>query len=115
MHINTEKCVLCYACVRNCPVKAIEVSSKAVIPIQILNDRCVACGACYEVCPYDAVEYQTHKEVTKNILRSKDQVIALIAPSVAGEFFDITDHRKFVQMIKQLGFNKVYEVLLEPT
>ncbi|OYT16135.1 MAG: histidine kinase [Bacteroidetes bacterium 4572_77] len=110
MHINTEKCVLCYACVRNCPVKAIEISSLSKIPIQILNDRCVACGACYEVCPYDAVEYFSHSDSAKKALKSKDQVIAIIAPSIAGEFFDITDHRKFTQMIKQLGFNKVYEV-----
>jgi len=112
MNINVEKCVLCYACVRNCPVKAISVSSNDVLPIQILNDRCVACGACYEVCPYDAVEYLSHKDLTKNVLKSKEQVVALIAPSVAGEFTDITDYRKFVQMIRQMGFNIVYEVAL---
>ena len=112
MKINTDKCVLCYACVRNCPVKAISVSSKDEIPIQILNDRCVGCGACYEVCPYDAVEYQSHKNITKEVLKSKDKVIALIAPSVAGEFTDITDYRKFVQMVRQMGFNIVYEVAI---
>ena len=110
MHINTEKCVLCYACVRNCPVKAIEVSSSASIPIQILDKRCVGCGACYEVCPYDAVVYLSHQEKAKTLLQGKKKVIALIAPSVASEFFDITDHRKFAQMIKQLGFSKIYEV-----
>lgn len=112
MKININKCVLCYACVRNCPVKAIEVSSDSKIPIQIIDDRCVGCGACYEVCPYDAVDYRSHKEITKDVLKSKDKVVALVAPSVAGEFFDITDHRKFVQMIKQLGFNIVYEVAI---
>lgn len=112
MKINTDKCVLCYACVRNCPVKAIAVSSKEEIPIQILNDRCVGCGACYEVCPYDAVEYNSHKAKTKQVLKSKDRVVALIAPSVAGEFTDITDYRKFVQMIRHLGFNTVYEVAI---
>jgi len=112
MKIDTNKCVLCYACVRNCPVKAIEVSSEAEIPIQILNERCVGCGACYEVCPYDAVEYQSHIEKTKQVLKSKDQVAALIAPSVSADFFDITDYRKFVQMLKQLGFNIVYEAAI---
>lgn len=112
MKININNCVLCYACVRNCPVKAIEVSSKKEVPIQILNDRCVGCGACYEVCPYDAVEYRSHKEMTKDILESKERVVALVAPSVAGEFIDITDHRKFVQMIKHLGFDMVYEVAI---
>ena len=112
MKINTDKCVLCYACVRNCPVKAIAVSSQEEPPIQIIDDRCVGCGACYEVCPYDAVEYKSHIDVTKETLKSNEITIALLAPSVAGEFLDITDYRKFSQMLRQLGFNKVYEVAL---
>jgi ferredoxin len=39
--INIEKCVLCYACVRNCPVKAIAVSSNEETPIKVIYDRCV--------------------------------------------------------------------------
>lgn len=112
MKINIEKCVLCYACVRNCPVKAIAVSTKDDPPIQIINDRCVGCGACYEVCPYDAIDYRSDIEISEQVLKSKDVVIALLAPSVAGEFLDITDYRKFSQMIRQLGFNKVYEAAL---
>jgi len=112
MKINIEKCVLCYACVRNCPVKAIAVSSDENPPIQIINSRCVGCGACYEVCPYDAVEYRSDIRKTLDVLKSKDPVIALLAPSVAGEFLDITDYRKFSQMLRQLGFNKVYEAAL---
>jgi iron only hydrogenase large subunit-like protein len=112
MKINIEKCVLCYACVRNCPVKAIAVSSQEKIPIHIINNRCVGCGACYEVCPYDAVEYRSDISIANKVLQSKDIVIALLAPSVAGEFLDITDYRKFSQMLHQLGFNKVYEVAL---
>lgn len=112
MKINIEKCVLCYACVRNCPVKAIAVSTNENPPIHIINDRCVGCGACYEVCPYDAVEYRSDIQKTQDILKSQDVVIALLAPSVSGEFLDITDYRKFSQMLHQLGFNKVYEAAL---
>nr|HPI69965.1 [Fe-Fe] hydrogenase large subunit C-terminal domain-containing protein [Tenuifilaceae bacterium] len=35
---------------------------------------------------------------------------AICAPSISGEFVDITDYRKFVQMIKALGFTYVCEV-----
>ena len=31
-------------------------------------------------------------------------------PSIAGEFPDITDYRKFVQMLRTLGFSRVHEV-----
>lgn len=112
MKINTNKCVLCYACVRNCPVKAIAVSSQEDPPIQIINDRCVGCGACYEVCPYDAVDYLSHILPTKEAIKSDEVVIALVAPSVAAEFLDISDYRKFSQMLHQLGFNKVHEVAI---
>ena len=112
MKIDIKACVLCYACVRNCPVKAISVSSKNNLPIEILNDKCIGCGACYEVCPYDAVKYLSHTDRAKQALKSDAQTIALVAPSVSGEFTDITDHRKFVQMLKQIGFNLVYEVTL---
>lgn len=112
MKINTHKCVLCYACVRNCPVKAIAVSSQEEPPIQIINDRCVGCGACYEVCPYDAVEYVSHIPNAQIAINSEETVIALLAPSVAAEFLDISDYRKFSQMLHQLGFNKVYEAAL---
>lgn len=112
MKINTEKCVLCHACVRNCPVKAIAVASQEEPPIEIINDRCVGCGACYEVCPYDAVEYSSHVVESKKTLKSDEEVIALLAPSIAAEFLDISDYRKFSQMLRQLGFSKVYEVAL---
>ena len=112
MKIDTKKCVLCYACVRNCPVKAISVSSTNQLPIEILNDKCIGCGACYEVCPYDAVEFLSHTKRALKALKSDTQTIALVAPSVAGEFSDITDHRKFVQMLRQIGFELVYEVAM---
>ncbi len=112
MNINIEKCVLCYACVRNCPVKAIAVSTNENPPIHIINDRCVGCGACYEVCPYDAVQYRSDIRKALDVLKSQDVVIALLAPSVSAEFMDITDYRKFSQMLRQLGFNKVYEAAL---
>jgi iron only hydrogenase large subunit-like protein len=101
--------VLCYACVRNCPVKAIAVSSNEETPIKVIYDRCVGCGACYEVCPYDAVEYASDIDKTQHLLKKEKNLIALLAPSVAGEFLDITDYRKFSQMLRQMGFSKVYE------
>jgi PAS domain-containing protein len=37
-------------------------------------------------------------------------VVAISAPSIAGEFDDITDYRKFVKMIRLLGFTYVTEM-----
>jgi hypothetical protein len=44
------------------------------------------------------------------LLNSKEQAVAICAPSIAGEFDDITDYRKFVKMIRLLGFSYVMEM-----
>ena len=44
------------------------------------------------------------------MLSQGGKIAAIVAPSISGEFVDITDYRKFVQMIKSLGFKYVCEV-----
>ena len=44
------------------------------------------------------------------MLNSAEKVVAICAPSIAGEFDDITDYRKFVKMIRLLGFSYVTEM-----
>ncbi len=53
-HINPDQCVLCYSCVRTCPVKAIEVKPNATAA-NIVGSRCVSCGSCVPACPTDAI------------------------------------------------------------
>jgi dissimilatory sulfite reductase (desulfoviridin) alpha/beta subunit len=36
-----ENCRKCYACVRNCPVKAIRVDKNHA---EVISDRCIGCG-----------------------------------------------------------------------
>ena len=49
-------------------------------------------------------------EDVKNLISSGRKTAALIEPSIASEFDDITDYRKFVGMIRALGFDYVHEV-----
>src|SRR5512133_2968742 len=44
------------------------------------------------------------------LLSSPSKTAALIEPSLASEFDDITDYRKFVAMIRKLGLDYVHEV-----
>ncbi len=109
VEIIEQKCKLCYACVRACPVNAIQVKSDQGIP-RIMPNRCIGCGSCIQVCAPDAIVYRDSKVETKALLKSGVPVIALVDPSISGEFPDIVDYRKFVQMIRSLGFDRVCEV-----
>ena len=109
LKINSETCIACYACVRACPVKAIRVQSEKVKP-EIIPERCIGCGSCVAVCGPGAIEIRNSKNELSKLLKAGKKVAALVDPSIAGEFPDITDYRKFVQMLRELGFDYVHEV-----
>jgi len=108
IYINDDKCKNSYSCIRVCPVNAIEVRSDRKHPV-IIADRCIGCGLCYVSCSPKAIEFRDSITVVKELLLSDRKTAALIAPSIASEFEDITDYRKFVGMVRSLGFDFVYE------
>ncbi|MDD5528409.1 MAG: NADH-quinone oxidoreductase subunit I [bacterium] len=54
-----EKCIVCKACVRDCPAEALEIVSvsetEKKFKMTIHNDRCVHCAQCVDSCPTDAM------------------------------------------------------------
>ncbi|MBI9069683.1 MAG: 4Fe-4S dicluster domain-containing protein [Salinivirgaceae bacterium] len=102
-----ENCKLCYACIRVCPSRAIIIEDQHA---QVLHDRCIGCGHCVSVCTPKALRYIDSIEATEKLLRSDYKVIAICAPSIPGEFSDISSRRNFTGMIKALGFDHVCEV-----
>ncbi len=109
LKINQEKCTACYACVRACPVNAIRVQPSQPKP-SIMHERCIGCGSCHAACSDNAIEIRDSKSALKKLLKSKHQIAAIVDPSIAGEFPDITDYRKFVSMLRKLGFSIIQEV-----
>jgi len=107
--IDPNNCTNCLACVRACPVHAIQTKVGNDIPT-VIDSRCIGCGSCLAACRYDAIfSYDSTGEV-KALLKSGKEVAAIVDPSISGEFPDITDYRKFVEMIRSLGFKYVNEV-----
>ena len=49
--VDTEKCIRCGSCVKQCPAGVLELKD---IPVQIKED-CAGCHACQEVCPTGAM------------------------------------------------------------
>ena len=109
LKINSETCIACYACVRACPVKAIRVQTDKIKP-EIIPERCIGCGSCVASCGPGAIEVRNSKNELRKLLEAGKNVAALVDPSIAGEFPDITDYRKFVQMLRELGFAYIHEV-----
>lgn len=48
-----KACTGCHVCFKNCPVKAISGTAKAVHHID--QKICIKCGMCYEVCKFNAI------------------------------------------------------------
>jgi len=106
--IEEDKCKVCYACVRVCPVKAVELRPSGDIPY-IQPDKCIGCGSCIEVCHPQAISYYNSKPAVNELLKSEYKVVALVDPSISAEFDDITDYRKFVKMLLEMGFDYVQD------
>jgi Na+-translocating ferredoxin:NAD+ oxidoreductase RNF subunit RnfB len=107
--IDLAKCNCSHACIRACPVKAITIQKNSDYP-EINHDRCIGCGHCLGVCQAGAVSYYSSIDETLELLKSGNKIAAIVDPSISGEFPDITNYRKFVEMIRKLGFDYVNEV-----
>lgn len=122
-HINKDKCVNCGLCAKNCPYNAIEnrvrpcekvCKSKAISPdvngaAKIDDSKCIQCGNCVYMCPFGAIVDDSFVlEIIDNLKNNKNKKVAIIAPSISGNFLDVS-FEKVVSGIKKLGFDEVLE------
>jgi [FeFe] hydrogenase (group B1/B3) len=120
--IDTTKCKNCKQCIAACPYNAIvkiPVPCEDSCPVdaikknenataQIDYNICISCGKCIMSCPFGAVHEKCQIiDVLKNIVLGK-KVIALIAPSIVGQFQGTVYQLKSAML--KVGFSDVYEV-----
>ena len=124
-HIDKEKCVECGACSKVCPYSAIANSKrpcenackvKAITmdanhTAVINNDKCIQCGACVYQCPFGAIVDKSYILDVVEMLKNKEEVFAILAPSFAAQFGTATVGQ-VVTAIKLLGFTNVVEAAL---
>lgn len=102
-----NRCRVCYTCVRECPAKAIKIINGQA---EVMNERCIGCGNCTKVCSQGAKVYIDTTDNVKALVQNENKNIAIVAPSFPAEFAEVKDYRKFVGMIRRLGFEIVSEV-----
>jgi DNA-binding NtrC family response regulator/iron only hydrogenase large subunit-like protein len=104
--VSTEAslCRRCYACVRNCPVKAVKVDSGRV---SVSDSACISCGLCKNVCAQRAKRVRDDVQEVLRCLGRKT-VVALLAPSFPAAF--TASPERVVGALRLAGFNKVMEV-----
>lgn len=105
LKLKKANCKNCYKCVRNCPVKSIEVKDHQA---QILERDCILCGNCILTCPQDAKEVRNDLEIVKNLVRGGKDIIASVAPSFIANY-DVSTFEAFKDILKKLGFSDAYE------
>jgi len=104
VRLDREKCKGCINCIKRCPTEAIRVRDGKA---KIIKERCIDCGECIRVCPYHA-----KSAVTEHLddIFNYTYKIAIPAPTLYGQFNNLTDINLILTGLKYLGFDDVYEV-----
>ena len=108
IRIDEEKCINCYACIVNCPVKYCMDGSED--KLQINHDLCIGCGNCINVCTHKARTLIDDTGRFMDDLKQKQKIIAVAAPAVASFFSD-----QFLNLngwLKSLGVEAFFDVSL---
>lgn len=76
--LNPDLCIVCRACVRDCPAFAIEIieisEEEKKYRMTIHNDRCIHCAQCAESCPTKAIMLNGEFEIaTDSRLKLKSE------------------------------------------
>ncbi len=120
--IDDSKCKKCKMCVNACPYGAIvkiSVPCEDSCPVGAIKkdetgfasidyEKCINCGRCTAACPFGAVHERSQIVDILKALKSDKKVIAMIAPSIAGQFPGTIYQLKTA--ILKSGFDDVYEV-----
>lgn len=108
LEFRNARCKDCYKCLRECPVKAIDVKNHRA---EIIEDRCILCGHCTLACPQNAKVVHSELDEVRRLLAGPDKVVASVAPSFISSF-GLTDFDVMKLALAKLGFSDAEETAI---
>lgn len=57
--VNTNSCVACGICTKNCPIKAITIFNGLYAKVDL--NKCVGCSKCSNFCPASIISMEENK------------------------------------------------------
>lgn len=105
VYLRSELCEGCIHCLKRCPTAAIRVTSGKA---SIIKEFCIDCGECIIHCPHNAKE--TRRDDYHFIRNQYDYLVALVDPSIYGQFNHLTDINIILSALIGMGFDDVFEV-----
>jgi two-component system NtrC family sensor kinase len=105
VYTEREKCKGCYACIRDCPAKAIKVQEGLA---QVMKERCIVCGTCLQVCATKAKRVESDIGVVWQLMGQNSPAIAILSSSFPAALPEVRPGQ-LVTALKKLGFSEVME------
>lgn len=109
--LDTEKCVGCNACVRNCPVSNANVArtnEDGKLVIHIDEQHCIKCGACISACSHHARTFEDDIDLFMKDMKAGKEIVLFAAPSIKIGFDG--NWRHALAWFRHQGIKKIYDV-----
>jgi len=109
VRIEHDKCINCYACIAECPVKFCMDGSGETLTIN--HDLCIGCGNCINVCrhkEHNARRLVDDTDVFLKEININKKMIAIAAPAVASFFPD--EYLNLNGWLKSIGVKAIFDV-----
>ncbi|MDC0584110.1 4Fe-4S binding protein [Bacteroidales bacterium] len=104
--INKDKCTNCHQCISVCPCKFANDGTED--EVRVNHDLCIGCGQCVKACTHNARIIVDDFDDAFNALKSKEKLIAFVAPAIAANFPG--KYLKINAWLRSLGVDAIFDV-----